>query len=169
MDYPYKKIWNLIYYDDQQLGPQLCIPSLLEGEVFQKVHDDLGHPEYTRTHEQLTGMFYFHNLMKSLHSYLHHYHTCQMNQTPCHQPYGSLQPILTPPQPFYTLTINFFEGLPISKLEKFDCVMSVTNKFSKAIAFVPGFFASGGKAWATRLLNQLSLLNWGLPQILISD
>ena len=47
MDYPYKKIWNLIYYDDLKLGPRLCIPLSLEGEVFQKAYNNLGHSEYT--------------------------------------------------------------------------------------------------------------------------
>ena len=47
--------------------------------------------------------------------------------------------------------------------------MSVTDKFSKAVMFVPGKSTWGGKEWAVQLLMRLDLLRWGLPNVIISD
>ena len=48
-----------------------------------------------------------------------------------------MQPILSPLQPFHTITLDFILGLPTT-VEGFDTVMSVTDKFSKAVTFIPG-------------------------------
>ena len=79
-----------------------------------------------------------------------------------------MQPILSPPWPFHTITLDFILGLPTS-IEGFDCVMSVTDKFSKAVTFVPGKTNWGGREWAVQLLARLDLLGWGLPNAIISD
>lgn len=94
---PYTRIRGLIYYKDIEKGHRLCIPSYLYGDVFTLAHDSMGHPGYARTHERLTDSLYLPDLSKHLHEYIRHCPQCQLMQTPHHSPYGSMQPILTPP------------------------------------------------------------------------
>ena len=45
--------------------------------------------------------------------------------------------------------------------------MSVTDKFSKVLSFLPGKATYTSKDWAIRLLDKLADLNWGLPRAII--
>ncbi len=53
--------------------------------------------------------------------------------------------------------------------DSYDTILSVTNKFSKAVTFVPGRKTMTAENWAIGLLNQLVLLNWGLSRAILSD
>ena len=135
---PYKLVDDLLYFDDEERGLRLCILSHeIEKEVFQLAYDEMGHPGYARTHERLTESVYIYNMATKLHEFIRHCHHCQHNQTPRYRPYGALQPILTPARPFHTITIDFILGLPKSA-EGFDCIISLSDKFCKAVSFIPG-------------------------------
>lgn len=136
---PYKIVDDLLYFDDEEKGLRLCVPSTMEAEVFKLAHDEMGHPDYARTHERLTEGLYIFNMATKLHEFIRHCPHCQLNQTPRHRPYGSLQPILTPARPFHTLTIDFILALPKSLPlpDECDCALGVTDKFSKAITYIP--------------------------------
>ena len=91
-----------------------------------------------------------------------------MFQTCRHSPYGSLQPIQSPKVPFHTITIDFILALPKTK-GGFDCVMSVTCKYSKQITLIPGKTTWSAKQWAEALLERLWVADWGLPKVILSD
>ncbi|KAM0801633.1 hypothetical protein BDR22DRAFT_848109 [Usnea florida] len=74
---------------------------------------------------------------KKLPKFIRHRGQCQHNQVPRHRPYGSLPPILSPSRPFHTLTVDSILALPKSKTDNYNCVMSVTDKFAKAVTFIP--------------------------------
>lgn len=126
-------------------------------EVFSLIHDDLGHPGYHRSDEHLRQGLYLHRLSAKLHDYIRHCPICQLNQTPKHKPYGSLQPILTPPTLFYTITIDFILALPETN-DGLNCALSITDKFSKRITFVTGKDTWKAKDWARGLLQQLDVV-----------
>ena len=165
---PYKMLQQLIYFDDVELGLRLCIPEPLVQEVFRLAHDEVGHQGYDRTHQRLSEGLYIYNMAKHLRVYITHCPECQLRRTPRHPAHGSLQPILSPPRPFHTISIDFILALPATE-EGFDCAMSVTCKFSKAITLIPGKIAMSGKEWAGTFLDRLSLLLWGLPRAILSD
>ena len=165
---PFTMHRRLIYFDDLQLGLRLVIPKALDKEIFQAAHDQTGHPGYARTHERLSE-FYIFNISKKLKEYITYCPDCQSRRTPRHRPFGSLQPILTPAIPFHTLTLDFILALPISVPDRYDCTLTVTDKFSKAVTVLPGMTSYDGAQWASRLLDRLNLINWGVPQALISD
>ena len=78
-------------------------------------------------------------MAKKLHEFIRHCPDCQMNQTPRHRPFGALQPIFSPARPFYILTVDFILALPkLQEPEEYDCIISVTCKFSKAVTFILG-------------------------------
>ena len=89
-------------------------------------------------------------------------------QTRRHAPYGSLQPIQSPPVPFFTLTLDFILALPLSK-EGFNALMSVTCKFSKRVTLIERKDTWTAEDWAHAFLNRLDLVDWGLPGELITD
>lgn len=132
---PYDLIDDLLYCKGEHGARRLCIPSALEQEVFKLAHDEMGHPGYARTHEKLTTGLFIYNMATKLHEYIRHCPHCQMNQTPRHGPYGSLQPIYTPARPFHTITIDFILALPKASTKE-DCIMSITDKFNKAITLI---------------------------------
>lgn len=47
--------------------------------------------------------------------------------------------------------------------------MSVTDKFTKKVTFVPEKKSWSAIQWALTLLARLDLLDWGTPKVLISD
>ena len=131
---PYELINGLLYCKGKH-ELRLYIPTELKQEVFKLTHDEMGHPDYAKTYEKLTSSLFIYNMVIKLHEYIRHCPHCQMNQTPRHRPYGSLQSIYTPARPFHTITIDFILTLPKAAAGE-DCIMSMTDKFSKAITFI---------------------------------
>jgi transposase InsO family protein len=160
---------QLIYHLDQTDGTErLCIPDALTGDIFRIAHDELGHPGYHRTHERIAGHIHIHQMAKKLKKFITDCPQCQLYTTPRHRPYGNLQPILTPATPFHTITLDFVVGLPLS-VDRMDSVLTVTDKFSKRVTFIPGRTTWSAGEWALRLLERLAIADWGLPKIIISD
>ena len=165
----YKLINDLLYFDDVEIEMRLCVSTrALKYEIFKLVYDEMRHSEYARTHEKLTRDIYIYNMSTKLHEYLRHCSHYQLHQTPRHSPYGSLQSIYTPLRPFYTIIIDFI--LTLSKTPSdYDNIISITKKTSKVITLIPGVSTWNGTQWVYHLLTRLLLLNWGLPQVIISD
>ena len=164
----YCLVWKLIYFDNSEQSLCLCIFTDLIKEVFQLTHNELSHSGYVCTHKHLTQDLYIHNLLKQLHDFIRYCPQCQLNQTPQHTLYELMQSILSLLQPFYTITLNFILGLSTS-LEGFNNIMSVTDKFSKAVTFILDKITWGEKKWAVQLLARLDLLEWSLSNTIISD
>lgn len=85
-----------------------------------------------------------------------------LHRTRRHKPFGNLQPISSPSMPFHHICIDFILALP--QADGFDCVMSVTDKFSKRITLIPGAANFGASKWADLLLDRLRLADWGIPK-----
>lgn len=170
-DLPFE-IQNDILYakpDEMHDRRRPVIPKSLQGEVFRQVHDNLGHIGFDRIHERLSNNFFLFNFTKALKAYLWHCRECQLNRTPRHRPFGSLQPILTPPFLFHTISIDFILALPKTPLEEWDVVMTVTDKLSKAITILPGKSNWTAEEWGIALIYHLLYILWGLPRAIISD
>lgn len=158
------------YSGDHAFQPRrLCIPpGGAQKEIFEAIHDRNNHLGFARCYERIINSYYIRNLSKRLHEYVRHCPQCQSLQTRRHKPYGSLQPILTPPIPFHTLTIDFMLAFP-KTLSGLDCMMSVTCKFSKRATVIPGAINWDAMQWAAALLERLDISDWGLPKVIISD
>lgn len=148
---------------------RLCIPQPLVSDIFATVHGAAnGHAGFRKCYEQLASSYYVRGMSRQLRDYLRHCPDCQIHQTRRHKPYGALQPILTPPVPFHTLTIDFILGLPKSR-EGFDAAMSVTCKFSKRVTSILGKSTWSAAQWGKALLDRLDIADWGIPKAIISD
>ena len=77
--------------------------------------------------------------------------------------------IQSPTFPHHTITIDFVVSLPSSLPDGFDSVMSITDKFTKRDAFIPGKTTYNAEKWAHLLLERLELADWGISKAIISD
>lgn len=89
-------------------------------------------------------------------------------QTRRHALYGSLQPIESPPVPFFTLILDFILALLVSA-DGFNALMLVTCRFSKRITLIEGIDSWSAKQWAYAFLKHLDLIDLGLPGKLVTD
>ena len=131
----YKFVDNLLYFDDDERDFRLCISIVMKAEVFKFAHNEMNHSGYARTHERFTQGFYIHNMIIKFHEFIRYCFHCQLNQTPRHKFYDSLQSIFFSVKPFYTLTIDFILAL-FKSFDGEDCVIDVIDKFFKTITFI---------------------------------
>lgn len=159
---------DLLYHVDRITGVcRLCIPPLVAKNVITIAHGE-GHPGFARCHEIVSRSWFIKGLTRILRAYIRYCPECLALQTRRHPPYGSLQPIHSPPVPFFTLTLDFILALPLAP-EGYNTLMSVTCKFSKRVTLVPGKDTWSAADWAYALLARLDLIDWGLPGELITD
>ena len=145
---------------------RLCIPWPVVQDILQISHDQ-SHPGFTKCYELISSSYYICGLTRYLRAYLHHCPKCQVYQTRRYCPYGSLQPVLTPAIPYHTIILDFILALP--EYQGFDTVMSVTCKFTKKIAAIPGNAKWSASQWGNDLLDRLDIADWGIPKVIISD
>jgi hypothetical protein len=131
-------------------------------------HDDVAHPGFSRTFRRVNDSYFIKKLGKHIREYIKYCKSCDVNNTRRHAPYGSLQPINSPPAPFHTISIDFIMAIPTST-EGHDCLMSVTCKFSKKISLIPGMSTWTAQQWADRLIERLWIMDWGPPKQIVSD
>ena len=156
---------GLIYFTDFANRKRLCLPKEFEKEIFFQAHDQNSHAGFTRTYEAIVTNFYFRKLNNRLHRYITHCHECNLNQTKRHAPYGSLNPIVSPPTPFHTVCFDFILALP--ECQDMDAALTVTCKFTKKVTILPGKKTYGAEEWATVLVDGLA--DWGMPRAFIHD
>ena len=146
---------------------RLCIPPSVAPDILAVAHEE-AHPGFSRCYEIISRSWYVRGLTKLLRAFIRHCPQCLALQTRRHTPYGSLQPIESPPVPFFTLTLDFVLALPLSK-DKYNAIMSVTCQFSKSVTLIEGADMWSAEQWAHAFLNRLDLIDWGLPGELITD
>ena len=170
---PFERDNGLIFKLDDVTGDhafsdrRLCVPEAASKHFFETAHSN-EHIGYAKMYDIISKHWCTKGLARKLRDYLRHCPKCQLYQTRRHLPHGSLQPIQSPPVPFHTLTIDFILALPESK-KGYDCMMSVTDKYSRRITLIPGKTTFSAEEWAVRLLRRLRKIDWGLPKVIISD
>jgi hypothetical protein len=155
-------IWHLDGFDGRR---RLVIPASLMKEIFATAHDAQSHNGYDRSYARITQNFYIRNLPHHLKAYIRHCPPCLRVQTARHKPYGHTTPIQTPPIPFHTQTMDFILGLPADKGH--DCILLVTDKFTKLVLLIPGRTTFSAPDWATAYFAHSHM--WATPQAIISD
>ena len=134
----YKLINDLFYFDDDKRDLRLCISTTIKIEIFKLTHDEIKHFNYAYTHKRFIEKLYIFNIITKLYNFIRHCFYYQLNQTPRHKSYNSLQSIFSPIKSFHILTIDFIlalsKSLPLSN--KCNCILSIIDKFSKAITFI---------------------------------
>ena len=115
---------------------RLYIPPSVAPDILAVVHGE-GHLGFSCCYEIISRSWYIRGLTKLLQAFIRHSLQCLALQTRRHALYGSLQPIKSPPVPFFTLTLDFVLVFPLSK-EKYNAIISVTYKLSKRVTLIEG-------------------------------
>ena len=159
-------IEDLIYHYKDDIT-RLCIPKGIEKEIFQLAHDKNTHAGHHRAYAKIVETLFIPRLSRKLALYIKHCPQCQLNQTKRHKEYGELMPISTPSFPFHTIAMDFILALP--ECEGFNCLLTVTDKFSRKHLLIKGKITWDAKDWAKAVLDMLQICDWGVPQGVISD
>jgi len=134
-------------------------------------HDEINCGFY-RTYKRLSS-FYWTSISKDTAAYVVHCPACLLNEPARHRPYGKLSPIVLPSEPFDIITIDLITDLPpcsrTGSDDLFDTIMTVTDKFSKAVRFIPGRKDSSEAIWAIRFYDDVVLNGWGFLRTIITD
>jgi len=80
---------------------------------------------------------------------------------------------VSPSEPFDTIAIDLIMDLPPCSREGsadiYDTIMTVTDKFSKAVRFIPGRKDWSVMQWSKHFYEDVVLSCWGFPRTIISD
>lgn len=164
----------LIFYKDPVDGRyRLCISQAVQKEILHLAHDRENHFGVSKTYARLIASYFIPHLLRTVKVYISRCPQCAINRTLRNKPNGLLKPIEASPTPFHTLTMDFIVSLPPSKRfahgdETFDAILTVTDKFTKAVKLLPGKGTYTAMDWAKRYWQDV-YPDWGFPNVIISD
>jgi len=156
---------GLLFHIPLSGAPKLAIPKSCVQDIFTEAHDRNHHFGFDRTFKELDG-FCIPGLTKQLRAYIDWCLSCLANTTLRTKANGSLQPIRSPPIPFYTIAMDFILALlevhavspwKIPGFDIFNAMMTVTYKFAGKNLLIPGHDEYTVEDWATVLIMMLLL------------
>ena len=102
--------------------------------IFYLTYDENMHAKIYRCFNRLTKRIYIPRFSKKkIRRYIEHCPNYQFTQIKQHRPYGILMFIISPPQIFHTIAIDFVFAL----FGKFNVLFNVIDKFTKKIVLIP--------------------------------
>ena len=134
-----------MYYKNFEKELRFCISDNMTKKIFEQTYDQSGHSGFAAIHEKITEGLYIFKLSKKLRDYIKNCPQCELNQTFHHSFYKALQSIISFSKSFHIIMIDFIVTLSKSKKNKFDCVISMIDKFSKTVIFIANYIAKSDK------------------------
>lgn len=159
-------VQGLLYFSDPKEGNlRLCIPSNLTQEVLDLVHATAGHFGIRKTYLSTSKHYYMPKMSRVIRKYVNNCPHCQASKPTNERQAGLMHPVTTP-EPLHTLSLDYVTGLPLSN--GFDALLTVTDKFSKAIRLIPCKKETTAAETANLYFHYCYPI-FGLPTKLISD
>jgi hypothetical protein len=150
------------------------VPEELQEAIIKEHHDDpvYGHPGVARTMELIKRNYTFPNMKDKISSYIKKCADCQKNKHSTHAPYGEMQGLELPGQPWEDISMDFITGLPPSADpvtgQTYDGICVVVCRLTKAIELIPY-----RKDWTAEQLGYALcdkvIRHHGIPKTIISD
>lgn len=157
---------DLVYF-----GNLLYVPNdqKLKLDLLQQVHNSptAGHYGQAKTYELLCRNFYFPGAKNFVNTYVNGCHTCRRNKTPRHKPYGPLQSLPIPSQPWKSISMDAIVELPVSN--GYDSIMVFVDRLTKQAHFVPYTSKGFGVKQLAKMFRQNIVRLHGLPADIVSD
>ena len=160
---------DLLYYSNTEGYKRLYIPEIMEGEVFRIVYNLSSYGGFYRTYNRLVGSVYIKHLARYLRTYIQYCPDCQLLRTTRYTAYGLHTPVSTPSILFYSLALDFIVELPEIGDNKFNIILTLTDKFTKKVILLPGKDTWDTEKWANVIIVILFTRDWGIPRSLISN
>ena len=154
---------------------RLVIPAegALRESLLRQHHDDprAGHFGAGKTLDLLTRKFHWKDIAGDVRRYVSSCEQCQGARMPTHRPYGSLQSLPLPEEPFQELTMDFISGLPSSQRDnghEFDAILVVVDRFTKMGMFIPTTKTVTAETLARLFYEQVEC-RYGTPVGIVTD
>ena len=133
------------------------------------VHNESNdHSKFDHFYERINSFWYIKELSRYLKNYIAHCSQCKVNRICRHKSYEFLQSILSSLISFHTLIIDFILTMFVSHID-INCVMFVTDEYSKRITILVNKNIWSTDDWFATLLKRLDLANWNLSKTIISN
>ena len=125
-----------------------------------------GHAGSSKTHSRLKREFFWHGLRKDIKKFIRECEVCQRNKIENLKPTGALQPLPIPSKVWVDISMDFIEGLPLSK--GYNVIMVIVDRFNKYSHFIPMAHPYTSATVAKTFMENIFKLH-GMPQSIISD
>jgi len=161
-----------LYYKTHSSGiDRLCIPKNTESlaKILNLLHDHptSGHLGIQKTLERAKRRFYWPRMADDINSYVGTCLSCQRVKSTNQKPLGLLHPLPIPSQPWESVAIDFITGFPTTN-SGFDSVLTITDRLSKMVKFVPVQKDITAEQTVNILVERL-VADHGLPKQIVCD
>ncbi|KAJ1602009.1 hypothetical protein NDA14_000565 [Ustilago hordei] len=121
----------------QEVDGQSLSVEHLQFMVMTQCHDGItaGHVGRDATIRAAQRHYWWPNMTAWIADYVASCPVCARYKAPCHHPYGLLQPLTTPDRPWGSVSLDFIEGLPVSK--GFDSILVIVDRLTKYAILAP--------------------------------
>ena len=150
---------NLIYVPDD---PEIKL------KILKEHHDSClaGHPGQSKTYELVSRNYTWPRIRKYVKDYVDSCHLCKRCKHSRHKPYGLLNPLPVPTQPWSSVSLDFITQLPVSN--KFTAILVVVDRLTKMSHFIPTVNEIDAPQTAKLYLENIFKIH-GLPRDIVSD
>lgn len=140
----------------------------LINSILNELHDSplAGHFGHAKTYQAFSKRFWFPSMKEYIYRYVKSCIECQRNKVYPQKPLGELCPLPIPTRPWESVGMDLITKLPIS--DSYDSILTVIDRFSKMVHFIPCSESSTSMDLAKIYLNHVFKLH-GLPKSIISD
>uniref|UniRef100_A0A8P4GPN0 Gypsy retrotransposon integrase-like protein 1 n=1 Tax=Dicentrarchus labrax TaxID=13489 RepID=A0A8P4GPN0_DICLA len=151
-------------------GPpnRLFVPDSTRSQVLQWAHSSRisCHPGYQRTLDFLRRKFWWPSMARDTRAFVAACSVCARGKSSHQLPAGQLHPLPVPSRPWSHIALDFVTGLSTS--EGNDTILTIVDRFSKSVHFVPLPKLPSSLETAKLLVTHVFRLH-GIPQDLVSD
>jgi len=156
---------NFLCYKGQLYVPDHQATRL---DVLRSCHDHrlAGHPGITKTIKNIRRQFYWPKIVTFVTNYIHSCETCCHSKSLHHKPFGPHRFLLISERPWDSISMDFIEGLPLSKGH--DTILVVVCRLTKMALFIPTFQDIDAEDLAHIFLSQV-FVKHGTPMDIVSD
>ncbi|GJU45175.1 ty3-gypsy retrotransposon protein [Tanacetum coccineum] len=152
------------------IAGKLFIPPIsnIREQLLTEFHSSFigGHAGINATVKRLSSTFTWLGLKKDVAHFVKSCTVCQTIKHPNHKPYGLLQPLPTPSQPWQDISMDFITNLPPSKGKV--CIWVIVDRLSKYAHFIPLSPNYTALTLASIFMHEIYRLH-GLPKTIVSD
>ncbi|GJW78613.1 ty3-gypsy retrotransposon protein [Tanacetum coccineum] len=152
------------------IAGKLFIPPIsnIREQLLTEYHSSFigGHAGINATVKRLSSTFTWLGLKKDVAQFVKSCTVCQTIKHPNHKPYGLLQPLPTPSQPWHDISMDFITNLPPSKGKV--CIWVIVDRLSKYAHFIPLSPNYTALTLASMFMHEIYRLH-GLPKTIVSD
>lgn len=160
---------GLLRYKDALYVPE---EASVREELLRLHHDDplAGHFGIDKTVELMSRKYYWSSIRADVKSYVETCDICQRVKVKRHRPYGELNALPRPSQPWKELTMDFITDLPPSKRNGYvyDAILVVVDRYTKMVRYLPTTKKIDAVQLSDLFYEEIAL-KYGAPNGIVTD